>query len=125
MPWNPTEADRLIAEARHCLDTQGWPSDPVGRRLLRDVIDAVDAAYLSRKLERLRRAATVFQTALKNPAPPAGVTEDHDSAWICRAMERDLGLLPGSLTLWEPIRSSDSQPTAPTDFGKEGPSDGR
>ena len=34
-------------------------------------------------------------------SPPAGNGVD-DEAFICRAIERDLGLPPGSLTLWDP-----------------------
>jgi hypothetical protein len=29
--------------------------------------------------------------------------QDHDDQVTCRIIERDLGLTPGSLTLWKPI----------------------
>jgi hypothetical protein len=38
-------------------------------------------------------------------APEDGGFDADYAEWVCRGIERDLGLPPGSLTLWEPIRS--------------------
>jgi hypothetical protein len=34
----------------------------------------------------------------------AGIYSRDDERFVCNGIERDLGLPPGSLTLWEPIR---------------------
>jgi hypothetical protein len=41
----------------------------------------------------------------KSEKNTAAMYSQDDERFICNRIERDLGLPPGSLTLWEPIRS--------------------
>ena len=122
--WNQSEADGLIDEALRRLDARGWPSDPMVRQLLGHLIDVLDAAYLARDLVKLREAAGAFHKALDAAAHVVGVAADDDAALICRVMERDLSMPPGSLTLWDPIRPNDIPLTAPPAFNRKGLADG-
>jgi hypothetical protein len=63
--------------------------------------EALAKRLLSRKAELM---PVLRQTTLRSGTEGISFGAE-DEAWVCRGIERDLGLPSGTLTLWEPIRS--------------------
>jgi hypothetical protein len=104
--WDQVAADSLVSKVLSRLDVVGWPRDADARRRLGLLMDRVDERWLVRDLTGLRAAVALFLAALDARASAPGAAKDDDAAWICRAIEKDQGLPPGSLTLWSPHKCS-------------------
>jgi hypothetical protein len=102
-PWDPTEADALIAglqeRRRELYGESMWPAAHNGRHRLREWMDRVDAAFVAHDLAALRRLAAEF------PAEPAPPVAPADEDGVARVIERDQKLPENSLQLFPPLHT--------------------
>jgi hypothetical protein len=70
-------------------------------------MDRIDERWLARDMGGLRKAVAELLAALNAPSPARTPDQDDEEAFVCRAIERDLGLPAGSLELWTPHKCSE------------------
>jgi hypothetical protein len=54
--------------------------------------------------EKSEKSPRVMEQRCEKSEKSPAAKGSEDEQFICRAIERDLGLSPGNLTLWEPVR---------------------
>jgi hypothetical protein len=68
LTWNQGDPDRLVALCLTRLEAVGWPADAGARQQLGLAMDDIDAAFLGRRLDALRRAVDAFLVLLPGDA---------------------------------------------------------
>jgi hypothetical protein len=102
---------RALSGAKHPGADTSNRRDPSPPEVLVSAVSANVTASTATGLQRCAESdeSAVSPAAVKlecpiTPKGPLATDADDDERFICRAIECDLGLPPGSLTLWEPIR---------------------
>jgi hypothetical protein len=84
--------------ARKCLESSSTTKPDYGPNTLQ----GCEKSEKSEESEKSHPA--MGRKCEKSENSPQVMDSENDERLVCRAIERELGLPPGSLTLWDPVR---------------------